>query len=54
MEDVDSDVEDFEELEVVVTEHDELSNSDDEEETRTIEDENLPSQFHGNDGSIWR
>lgn len=53
MEDVDSDEEDFEELEVAVTEPDELSNSD-EEENRAIEDENLASQFHGNDGSIWR
>ena len=53
MEDVDSDEEDFEEPDVAVTEPDELSNSYDVAENKPIGDENLVSQFHGSDGSIW-
>ena len=54
MEDIDSDEEDFEELKIAGVEPDEeeLSNAAHEEDN--TEDENLTSEFHGNDGSIWR
>lgn len=53
MEDIDSDEEDFEELEIAGVEVEEQSNSSDQEEDNS-DVENPPSHLQGNDGTIWR